>query len=70
MQLSHWNSSRKTPQAGLAVLLSGYSSADVSGFAAVHNNMNLALDLTILLFAGGEREGLFDSDRSGSVTVS
>ena len=70
MQLFHWNSSEKPPQAGLTVLLSGYSSAHVSGFAAVHNNMNLALDLTILLFAGEEREELFVSDKSGSVIVS
>lgn len=70
MQLFHWTSSKKPPQAGLTVLLSGYISADVSGFAAVHNNMNLAFDLTILLFAGEERKGLFVSDKSGSVIVS
>lgn len=56
MQFFQLNSSRKT-QAGLAVLLSGYNYADVSGFAAVHNNMNLALDLTIFMFAEGREKG-------------
>lgn len=38
-------------------MLSGYNYADVSGFAAVHKNMNLALDLTIFMFAEGREKG-------------